>query len=148
MKIKESKKERFSYWQQPVIEHGKITKWNWVVYHPENFQLGEKTDIGAFTAIFAHYGVMIEDEAQIGSHCSLYSISTIDDKQGPIVLKKNCRIGSHCVVMPGVTIGENTIVGALSFVNRDLPANEVWVGRPAQFMMTLEEYKKKKKRAK
>ena len=137
------KKDRFDNWQQPKIEHGKLTKWNWVVYRPENFKLGKKTDIGVFTAIFAHYGVTIEDEVQIGSHCTLYSASTIDDKQGPVVLKRNSRIGSHSIVMPGVTVGENTIVGAQSFVNKDLPANEVWAGSPVCFIMTLEEYLKK-----
>ena len=143
MAKEKAKKDRFKDWQPPKIEHGKLTQWNWVVYCPENFKLGKKTDIGVFTAIFAHYGVTIEDEVQIGSHCTLYSASTIDEKEGPVVLKRNCRIGSHSIVMPGVTIGENTIVGAQSFVNKDLPANEVWAGSPARFIMTLEEYLKK-----
>lgn len=143
MKRKKIRKNRFSDWQPPEIEHGKLTEWNWVVYHPENFKLGKKTDIGVFTAIFAHYRVVIEDEVQIGSHCSLYSTSTIDDKKGPVVLKKNCRIGSHSVVMPGVTIGENTIVGVQSFVNKDLPPNEVWAGSPVRFIMTLDKYLEK-----
>ena len=128
---KEVKKDRFDSWQQPKIKHGKFTQWNWVVYCPENLKLGKKTDIGVFTAIFAHHGVTIEDEVQIGSHCTLYSASTIDDKQGLVVLKRNCRIGSHSIVMPGVTVGENTIVGAQSFVNKDLPPNQVWAGSPA-----------------
>ena len=140
--------KRFGDWQQPEIEHGKLTKWNWVVYRPENFKLEKRTDIGAFTAIFAHHGVTIEDEVQIGSHCTLYSASTIDEKQGPVVLKKNCRIGSHSVVMPGVTVGENTIVGAQSFVNKDLPPNEVWAGSPARFIITLEQYSEKLKKRK
>ncbi len=49
-----------------------------------------------------------------------------------VVLKKNCRIGSHSVVLPGVTIGENTIVGAMSLVNKDLPPNSVAYGVPAK----------------
>lgn len=145
---KEQAKDRFDSWQQPKIEHGKLTQWNWVVYRPEKFILGNKTDIGAFTAIFAHHGVTIEDEVQIGSHCTLYSASTIDEKRGPVVLKKNCRIGSHSVVMPGVTVGENTIVGAQSFVNKDLPPNEVWAGSPARFIMTLKQYSEKLKKRK
>lgn len=137
------KKDRFDSWQQPKIEHGKLTKWNWVVYHPQNLKLGRKTDIGAFTAIFAHHGVVIGDEVQIGSHCTLYSASTIDEKEGPVILERNCRIGSHSIVMPGVTVGENTIVGAQSFVNKDLPSNEVWVGSPARFLMPLNDYLEK-----
>lgn len=136
---------RFKKWKMPKIKHGKLTKYNWAVWHPENFKCGNKVDIGAFTGIFAHYGITIEDEAQIGSHCSLYSFSTIDDKQGPIILKKNSRIGTHSTVMPNVTIGENSIIAGHSFVNEDIPKNEVWAGVPARFLMTLKEYKKKNK---
>jgi len=76
--------------------------------------------------------VVIEDFVQIGSHCSIYSISTIDNKEGEVVLKRNCRIGSHTVIMPGVTIGENSTVGALSFVDKDVPDNAMAVGVPAK----------------
>lgn len=47
---------------------------------------------------------------QIDSLCSIYSVSMIDNKEGKIILKKGCRIGSHSIVMPCVTIGENSIV--------------------------------------
>ena len=122
---------RFTEWKRPVIEEGKLTQWNWLAQHKDNLILGKKTDIGAFTYINAKFGVEIQDEAQIGSHCSIYSISTIDNKQGKVTLKKNCKIGSHSVVMPGVTVGENSIVGAFSFVNKDIPDNVVAFGVPA-----------------
>jgi len=125
-------KERFSEWQYPEIQEGKPTQYHWVVQHVHNFHLGFKTDIGAFTYINAKYGVTIEDHVQIGSHCSIYSVSTIDDKNGEVRLRKNCRIGSHSVVMPGVTIGENSIVGACSLVMSDIPDNVVAHGVPAR----------------
>ena len=80
--------------------------------------------------INARYGITIGDLVQIGSHCSIYSHSTIDSKKGTVVLEKNCRIGTHSTVMPNVTVGENSIVAAYSFVNRDIPKNEVWGGVP------------------
>ncbi|MBN2240379.1 MAG: acyltransferase [Dehalococcoidales bacterium] len=98
----------------------------------ENLELGKNTDIGAFTYINARYGVWIEDNVQIGSHCSLYSWSTIDNKQGKVIIRKNAAVGTHCTVMPGVTIGENTVVGAHSFVNSDLPDNVIAFGVPAK----------------
>lgn len=125
-------KERFSEWQYPEVKEGEPTKYHWVVQHVHNFHLGFKTDIGAFTYINAKYGVTIEDHVQIGSHCSIYSVSTIDDKNGEVRLRKNCRIGSHSVVMPGVTIGENSIVGACSLVMSDIPDNVVAHGVPAR----------------
>jgi len=131
---------RFEDWAYPEIEEGKPTKYNWVVQHKDNLKLGYKTDIGAFTYINAKYGVIIEDLVQVGSHCSIYSISTIDDKAGKVILKKNCKIGSHSVVMPGVTIGENTIVGAFSFVKQDIPSNVIAVGIPAKVIRGLDDH--------
>jgi len=124
--------ERFDKWQYPEIEESKPTKYNWIVQNVAGLKLGYKTDIGAFSYINAKFNVTIEDLVQIGSHCSIYSVSTIDGKQGPVVLKKNCRIGSHSVVMPGVIIGEDAVIGAFSFVTQDVPTGETWVGVPAR----------------
>ncbi|WP_232473359.1 acyltransferase [Thermococcus thioreducens] len=115
-----------------------------MVQYPEGLKLGKYTDIGAFTYINAKYGVVIEDYVQIGSHCSIYSESTIDGKKGKVVIKKNARIGSHSVVMPGVTIGENSIIGAFSFVNKDIPDNVIAFGVPVRIHRRLTEGEIKK----
>jgi acetyltransferase-like isoleucine patch superfamily enzyme len=128
---------RFNDWKYPEIEEGKLTEYNWLVQHKDKLKLGYKTDIGAFTYINAKNGVIIGDYVQIGSHCSIYSESTIDNKKGEVILKRNCRIGSHSVVMPGVTIGKNSIIGAFSFVNEDIPDNVVAVGVPAKVIRKL-----------
>jgi acetyltransferase-like isoleucine patch superfamily enzyme len=125
---------RFKNWRKPKISEGKLTKWYWLVDNKQKFKLGKLTDIGAFTYINAKNGVEIEDGVQIGSHCSLYSVSTIDNKEGKITLKKNCKIGSHSVIMPGVTVGENAIIGAFSFINKNIPANVVAFGIPARIV--------------
>ena len=124
-------------WRKPIIKHGKFTKYNYIVQYPEGLKLGKNFDIGTFTYINAKYGVTISDLVQIGSHCSIYSHSTIDSKKGTIVLEKNCRIGTHSTVMPNVTVGENSIVAAYSFVNRDIPKNEVWGGVPIKRIKKL-----------
>lgn len=118
--------------------------YNWVVQNKENLTLGAYTDIGAFTYINAKQGITIEEYVQIGSHCSLYSVSTIDNKEGPIILKKNCRIGTHSVIMPGVTIGENSIIGAFSFVNTSIPSDVIAFGVPAKILRKLSDEEKKK----
>jgi acetyltransferase-like isoleucine patch superfamily enzyme len=140
--------ERFKNWRPPIIKDGKPTKYHWVVKHKKNFRLGNKTDIGAFTYINAKNGVVIEEAVQVGSHCSIYSVSTVDDKAGKIILKKNCRIGSHSVIMPGVTVGENSVVGAFSFVVDDVPANVVAFGIPAKVVKALPHQKESSKRRK
>jgi acetyltransferase-like isoleucine patch superfamily enzyme len=128
---------RFRKWDYPIIEEGKPTIYNWIVQNVEGLVLGENTDIGALTYINAKYGVRIERDVQIGSHCSIYSVSTIDNMRGPIVLKKNCRIGTHSSIMPGVVIGENSIIGAHSLVLQDIPSNTLAFGVPAKVIKKL-----------
>jgi|TARA_B110000259_G_C14021247_1_gene403145 acetyltransferase-like isoleucine patch superfamily enzyme len=128
---------RFSNWKYPEIRDGQPTKYNWVVQNLEGFTLGYQTDIGAFSYINAIHGVIVEDNVQIGSHCSIYSVSTIDDSFGKVVLKNNCRIGSHSTILPGVTIGINSIVGAHSLVNKDIPDNVVAFGIPVKVIRQL-----------
>ena len=130
-------KLRFKEWKYPKIEEGRPTKYNWIVQHKGKLKLGYRTDIGAFTYINAKNGVVVEDFVQIGSHCSIYSISTIDDEEGQVVLRKNCKIGSHSIVMPGVTVGENSIIGAFSFVNKDIPENVVAIGAPVKVIKRI-----------
>jgi acetyltransferase-like isoleucine patch superfamily enzyme len=134
----DTKTDRFSDWKYPEIEEGVCTKFNWVVQNVNGLELGYKTDIGAFTYINAKYDVIIEDDVQIGSHCSIYSESTIDNKKGPIILEKNCRIGSHSTILPGIRIGENSIIGAHSLVNSNIPANVIAYGVPAKIMKSIE----------
>ncbi|GAI26054.1 unnamed protein product, partial [marine sediment metagenome] len=110
-------------WKQPEIEHLVPTKWNWIVSYPENLKLGRHVDIGCFTYIQAQAGIIIEDDVQIGSHCSIYSVSTINEMKGRVVLKKGCRIGSHVIIMPGVVIGEGAVVGARAYIDKDVPAH-------------------------
>ena len=131
--------DRFIDWEYPEIEEGVPTKYNWIVQNIDGLKLGYKTDIGAFTYINAKYGVTIEDDVQIGSHCSVYSVSTIDNTSGEVILKTNCKIGSHSTVLPGVTIGKNSIIGAHSLVNTDIPDNVVAYGVPAKVIKTLDE---------
>jgi len=124
--------ERFKNWKHPKFDERGLTKWNWMCQYHENLKLGKNTDIGAFTYINAKYGVEIQENVQIGSHCSIYSESTIDGKKGKVVIKRNARIGSHSVIMPGVTIGENATVAACSFVNRDVSEGMIVGGIPAK----------------
>lgn len=57
----------------------------------------------------------------------------------PIHIKNNVWLGAGCLVMPGVTIGENTIIGAGSVVTKDIPANVVAVGNPCRILREINE---------
>ena len=126
--------KRFKNWAKPIIKEGKLTKWGWMVQGVKNFKLGKGADIGAFVYINSKAGVLSEDGVQIGGGVKIYSVSTIDNKKGKVVLKKNCKIGAQSVIMPGVTIGENSVVGAFSFVNKDVPANVIAYGIPIKII--------------
>lgn len=57
----------------------------------------------------------------------------------PIHIGKNCWLGAGVIVLPGVTIGDNTVVGAGSVVTKDLPANVVAVGNPCRVLRPITE---------
>ena len=119
-------------WTKPTYDENGMTQWHWRVIGIENFKLGERVEIGSFTIIDAKEGITIEDNVKIGWSCSIFSVSTIDNKNGKIILKKGCKIGANSVIMPGIIVGENATIGANSLVNKSIPANEVWVGTPAR----------------
>lgn len=128
---------RFKNWEYPEIEEGKLTKYNWLVQHKENLKLGKKIDIGAFCYINAKEGVIIEDNVQIGAGVKIYSEDTISSKKGKVILKKNCKIGANSVILPGITVGENSVVGSLSFINKDIPSNVIAFGIPAKVVKRI-----------
>ena len=56
----------------------------------------------------------------------------------PITIKSNAWLGGGVIVLPGITIGRNTVVGAGAFVTRDLPASVIAVGNPARVVRSLQ----------
>ncbi len=63
---------------------------------------------------------------------------------GPIVVEDNCFIGVDAVILPGVRIGPNAIVGAGSIVTKDVPPGVVVGGVPARVLMTIAQFRDKK----
>lgn len=129
----------------PKIEEGKLTKWHWLVQHKENLKLGKNTDIGVFVYLNAHSGIIIEDYVQIGGGTKIYSMDTISNKKGKVILNKNCKIGSNSVILPNTIIGKNSIVGACSVLKygTNIPANEIWAGCPAKKVGKIQNDKRK-----
>jgi acetyltransferase-like isoleucine patch superfamily enzyme len=126
-----------SKWSRPEIQHGVLTKYNYLVHYPEGLQLGKYFDISQFVYIQAKYGVIIEDDVEIGPLTAILSESSEDEKKGLIKICRNAKIGAHSTIMPGVTIGENSVIGAHSFVNKDIPANVIAFGTPCKVKREL-----------
>jgi len=62
---------------------------------------------------------------------------------GTITVNDNCYIGTNSIILPGVTIGPNAIIGAGSVVTKDVPPNSIAAGNPAREIAPIEKYKEK-----
>ena len=56
----------------------------------------------------------------------------------PVKIGDNVWIGMNSCILPGVEIGNNSIIGSGSVVTKNIPENEIWVGNPAKFIRKLE----------
>ena len=89
-------------------------------------------------------GITIGDNVLIGPKVNLVSENhPVDPCQRkfligkPIVIKNNAWIGAAATILAGVTVGENSIVGAGSIVTKDVPDNTIVAGNPAKFLKRI-----------
>lgn len=88
-------------------------------------------------------GIEIEEGVMIAPHVSLLTVNhDLRDKAvvicKPILIKRNAWIGANATILPGVSIGENAVVGACSVVTKDIPDNAVVVGNPARVLKYID----------
>ena len=87
-------------------------------------------------------GITIEDDVMVAANSQLISNNHDPEEHQiltckPVVLKRNCWIGAGATILPGVTVGENAIVGAGSVVTKDVEPNTVVGGIPAKLIKRL-----------
>lgn len=112
-----------------------------IIQLPDRVKLGNNVSIHQFTLIDAQSEIEIGDHVSIGSHVSIISSSHI--YSDPIKLIKdqgiesekikignNVWIGTQSTILKGVQIGDNSIIGANTLVNRDVPPNSIVSGSP------------------
>ncbi|MCC8194504.1 MAG: sugar O-acetyltransferase, partial [Deltaproteobacteria bacterium] len=113
-----------------------------------NIEIGERFFANANCVILDAARVVFGDNVFIGPSCGFYTaghpLDVIRRNQGleyayPIVIGNNVWIGGNAVFMPGVTVGNNTVVGAGSVVTKDIPPNVVAVGSPCRVIRELSE---------
>jgi maltose O-acetyltransferase len=119
---------------------------------PLHCDYGYQTHVGART--FINFGVVlldvatitIGDDVQVGPYVQFLTPTHPVEAEPrrakleaakPIVVGDNVWLGGGVIVCPGVSIGENTVVGAGAVVTKDLPANVVAVGNPARVIRSL-----------
>lgn len=88
------------------------------VFFPELISIGENTIIGYNTVILGHEYLIREY------------------RKGPVEIGSNVMIGANCTLLPGIKIGDNSVVSAGSLVNRDIPANCMAGGVPVRILRT------------
>ena len=110
----------------------------------KNITVGEGVFINACCHFQDHGGVIIGDGCQIGHNVGFATLNhglAPEERHttypAPIVLGKNVWIGSNATILQGVTIGDNVVIGAGAVVTRDLEANTVAAGVPAQFIKSI-----------
>ncbi|KIS02818.1 DapH/DapD/GlmU-related protein [Paucilactobacillus wasatchensis] len=87
--------------------------------------------------------ITIDDGVMMGPGVGLFTVNHDPKnirivKTGAIHIKKNAWLGARVSVLPGVTIGENAIIGTGAVVTKDIPANSIAVGTPAKVIKTIE----------
>jgi acetyltransferase-like isoleucine patch superfamily enzyme len=84
------------------------------------------------------FGVEIGNDVTVGPRAMFISVTAHHSitrnwwKEGKIILKDGVFIGAMAIIMPGVTIGENSTVGAGAVVTKDVPSNTTVIGVPAK----------------
>lgn len=120
-----------------------------------NIEIGENFFMNVNGVILDGAKVTFGDDVFIAPNCGFYTAGHPLDagqrKQGleyayPITIGNGVWIGAHVCVMPGVTIGDNTVIGGGSVVTKDIPANVVAVGNPCRVILAITEADKEKYR--
>lgn len=124
------------------IGEGSIVTPPVTVARGENVKIGKHVGIMANCLFMSAGGITIEDDVLVAANSQLIS-NNHDPKDHailtckPVVLKRNCWIGAGATILPGVTVGENAIVGAGAVVTKDVEPNTVVGGIPAKLIKRL-----------
>lgn len=121
---------------------GRIT-----VYYPENIFVGSHTSLNEGVELNARGGIEIGDYVHISSGTTMHSgklnyKNTGEDRKHQtekIVIENGVWVGSGAIILPGITIGQNSVVGAGAVVTKNIPKEEVWAGVPAKFLKKIYE---------
>ena len=117
------------------------------MYRKAGIHIGKVAEFGGNIWLSINFRnlITVEDDVTLAGYTTILSTSFLfrndarPDKYGyeqdgffPVIIKKGAKIGMHVVILPGVTIGENSVIGACAVVTNNIPPNCVAVGSPAK----------------
>jgi len=112
--------------------------------------IGNRVVIGSGVNIRAAGGsIVIGNNALLAQNVSLIAANHVLDRYAPyrdlpwdpqrtgVVLEENVWVGAGTIILPGCTVGRNSVVAAGSVVTKNVPSNQLWAGVPARFIKEL-----------
>lgn len=128
-----------SIWQYVVIlpgaEIGENCNINAHCFIENDVKIGNNVTIKC--GVYLWNGINVEDNVQIGPNVTFINDKYPKAKQPfkiqKTLIQKCASIGGGATILGGITIGENSLIGAGSVVTKDVPPNEIWIGNPARF---------------
>lgn len=121
---------------------------NFTVSNPKRVKIGANCHINHDVFLLGRTGITIGNDVVLSARCMLldagldtHSLAGFDERRhidGPIVVGDGAWVGAGAIILPGVNIGERSIVGAGSVVTKDVPARTVVAGNPARVIRSVD----------
>lgn len=130
----------------PYKNGNKVLIWDGThIDSPSKLNIGNHVSINRGCIINAAGNVTISDNVLIGPEVIIYSqnhnfnqkeknINLQGYSKAPVMIQKNVWIGARSIILPGVTIQSDSIIGAGSVVTNDIPSNSIFAGNPAKLI--------------
>lgn len=103
-------------------------------------RIGNDCAVNSFAKLFGHGGIEIGDRSQLGPACLIttthhdYRRSDLKAEFRKVTIGKGVWVGANTLILPGITIGDECVIGAGSVVTRDIPEGSIAVGSPARVL--------------
>lgn len=129
---------------------GNNNKCRFIIKKDAYLKIGKNVGISN-TTIYCSKFIEIGDNVTIGSSCQIWDTDfhpinpndrflKLNEKSisKNIIIRENVFIGAMCIILKGVQIGRNSVIGAGSVVSKNIPENEVWAGNPIRFIKKIQ----------